>query len=212
MKIRGFTLIELMVTVSIMTLITAVTLVNHSKFGGKVLLRSTAYEMALVVREAQTYGISVRKIGFASGGSQTVLGGSIDADFNVPYGVHFDVRDKTHYITFADTYLYNGILMKGSDALRNTSLEDVTNHTIGKGYKINKLYVTDNSGARLSSESCPGTPVLDITFTRPEPDAMMKFCGVDSNLYRSAEIELVSPRGDLMKVLVEVSGQISVTK
>ncbi len=199
MSDRGFTLIELVVTMGIMVLITSVTLANNAKFGGKILLRSTAYNIALALREAQTYGISVRKISVDDAG-----------EFQSPYGVHFSAGEPTRYWIFADTYKDNGILTRGEDGIRNTSLEDVTEYVIGKGYKLNKLCVG-------STEDCvnvaPGNSgSLDITFKRPEPDASIRFGGISNNIYNKARIELISPRGDTVNILVEVSGQISVTK
>ena len=198
MKLRGFTLIELLVTMAIMTLITSVTLANHSEFGGKVLLRSAAYEMALAVREAQTYGVSVRKINIEAG------------EFESAYGIHFDASDPTHYVMFTDTYAHNGMLVRGEGRLRNTYLEDVTTYTIGRGYKINKLCAGTGGSCVNVCDTCSGS--LDITFKRPEPDASIRFAGSTSNVYDKAEVELISPRGDTIKMLVEVSGQISVIK
>ena len=200
MRTRGFTLIELVVTMGIMAVITAVTLANHSKFGGQVMLRNLAYEMALIVREAQTYGVSVRKIDKAS-----------ITNFDAGYGVYFNTNDKTHYTMFTDTHAEGG--GSGGDGMYKTTLEQVTEYTIGRGYKLNKLYAINNSGTRLDADNCPtGNPSLDILFRRPEPDAIIRFCGDETNIYNAAEIELISPRDDTMKVLIEVSGQISVTK
>ena len=212
MSTRGFTLIELVVTLGIMVVITSVTLANHSKFGGKILLRTTAYEMALATREAQTYGISVRKVGFVDYGSglQTVLDAATDSEFQPAYGLHFDAATPTRYITFADTYQDNGVLMRGEDGLRNTSLEDVTIYNIGKGYKISKLCAGTDGSCVPVCDTCSGS--LDITFKRPEPDASIRFAGISNQVYDNAKIELESPRGDNVNVFIEVSGQISVTK
>ncbi len=197
MRMRGFTLIELMVTIGIMVVITGVTLASHSKFGGQVMLRNLAYETALVVREAQTYGVSVRKIDIGSG------------EFEAGYGVHFNANNPTEYVMFADTYKDIGTIIRGEDGIRNTTLEDIEVQYIGKGYKLNRLCVGGSSCINVC-QSCSGS--LDILFKRPEPDAAIRFNGVTNVLYDKAEIELISPKGDTMKVLVEVSGQISVTK
>ena len=164
------------------------------------MLRNLAYEMALVVREAQTYGVSVRKINKAS-----------ITDFEAGYGIRFNTGDKTNYIMFTDTHRDDG--NNGGDGMYTNELEKVTQYTIGRGYKINKIYAVDNAGARFDADNCfTGKPVLDILFKRPEPDAIIRLCGDENTIYNTAEIELISPRKDTMKVRVEVSGQISVVK
>ena len=195
---RGFTLIELVVTVGIMAVITAVTLANHSKIGGKVMLRNLAYEIALVVREAQTYGVSVRKSGQAT-------------DFAAGYGMHFDAHTNKQYVMFTDVRRADG--GHGGDGLYTAPEELVTTYTIGRGYTIDKIYATDNAGREVDADEClTGKAVVDILFKRPEPDAQIRLCGDVSKLYTNAKIVLQSPRGDKMAVLVEVSGQISVVK
>ena len=56
----GFTLIELMVTIGIIILMTAVLMQRYSSFNNVVILKSQAYELALDVREAQVFGVSTR--------------------------------------------------------------------------------------------------------------------------------------------------------
>ncbi len=193
MNMRGFTLIELVVTLGIMVLITSVTLANHSKFGGKVLLRTTAYELALAFREAQTYGISVRKININ------------DGEFQSAYGLHFNASNPTQYIMFADISK-DGLYTPGEDTL-------VSNYNIGKGYKLNKLCVgIDTDSTKCVNVRQGNSGSLDVTFKRPEPDASIRFDGISNQVYANTKIELISPRGDLINVFVEVSGQISVMK
>ena len=199
MRSNGFTLIELLVTIGIMAVIVGVTLANHSKFGGQIMLRNLAYETALAIREAQTYGVSVRKLNKAG-----------ITDFEAGYGIHFDTSDNIHYILFSDVLKSGGI--SGEDGIYNGNvLELVNTYLIGKGYKLNKFCVV-HGGAKTCKVFGIDTATLDILFKRPEPDAYIRLNGVKDQLYEHAEIELISPRGDTMRVLVEVSGQISVQK
>lgn len=198
--LRGFTLIELVVTMAILSLITGVTLANHNRFGGQIMLRNLAHEMALVIREAQVYGVSVRKVNIGVG------------EFSAGYGVHINAANPRNYYLFADSYEDSIYPVRGSDGLRNTSLEDVNAYTIGRGYVITQI-CAGSTGTVCANvcDSCSGG-ALDIVFERPEPDAHIRFSGVEDTLYDQAEITLTSPRGDTIRVVVEVSGQISVLK
>lgn len=202
----GFSLIELVVTVGILALIMSVTLADHNKFGGQIMLRNLAYEMSLIIREAQTYGISVKKVNIGGG------------EFEAAYGMHFDAVSPTTYWMFADTYAGTASPVRSDvgDTLRTTVLEDVNQYAIGRGYKITQLCAGNAGGSNYTTcvpvcaSGCSGA--LDITFKRPEPDAMIRLNHNLTTVYDRARITLQSPRGETMNVVVEVSGQISVER
>lgn len=83
---RGFGLVELMVSMSIMALVSAVIITRQSSFNGAVLLRNQAYEIAFAIREAQLLAVS--------GGDESVR----------RYGVYINTSDPTEhqYILFRD--------------------------------------------------------------------------------------------------------------
>lgn len=180
---RGFTLIELLVVMAIMAIVSTVILSGNAKFGGIISLRNLAYDVALTMREAQTYGISARR--FSSGGVTT---------FSPGYGVHIGGAPATQYILFADT----------NESGRYDTGEATETFTISNGFQISGLCVTPAVGAEVCGQSS-----LDVVFYRPEPDASIR-AGAGSTLYSSATIQLVSPRGDSASVLVQSTGQISV--
>jgi len=84
---RGFTLVELIVTVGIFALVSASIIARNAQFDEQVLLNDMAYDMALSIRRAQNYGINVR--------------GSEGA-FDRPYGIFFE-SGTTTYAFFSDT-------------------------------------------------------------------------------------------------------------
>lgn len=178
----GFTLIELLVVTGILVVISGALLASNAAFGGVITLRNFAYDVALSVREAQTYGISVRRFGAD--------------EFEAGYGVHFRRGSPTSYILFADVN-ENGSYDGGE--------EQVESFSIGRNFQISDLCVT-LPGAQ--GETCD-VQVLEITFERPEPDAQIRYDG-GSSVNRRARIELISPRGDTASVLVEATGQVSV--
>lgn len=57
-SLAGFGLIELMVSISIMALVSAIIITRQSAFNGAVLLRNQAYEVAFALREAQLLAVS----------------------------------------------------------------------------------------------------------------------------------------------------------
>lgn len=195
---RAFSLIELLVVAAIMVIVTALTLVNNSRFGGVVLLQNLAYDIALSVRQAQTYGISVRNAG--------------SGNFNVLYGMHFEKSEwgATHYQFYADTSNPpTGAYVSGQGE------EVVPAYVIGRGYYIADLCATPGGG----TETC-GVSKLDIVFKRPEPDAHItagdgtgETCIQNPDVdhcKESARIIVASPRGDMMSIVVGATGQISV--
>jgi len=57
---RGFTLIEMLVVLAIMGVVLAVTVGGQRAFNRSIVLSNTAYDVALSIRQAQTYGVSGR--------------------------------------------------------------------------------------------------------------------------------------------------------
>src|SRR3989344_2577283 len=184
----GFTTIELLVTAAIFALISSIVLVNNSRFNSSLLLGNLAYDIALSVREAQTYGLNVR--GAATGG------GTI---FTAGYGVTFRGAMPSRYEFFADL---DGDKVNdlGNELLRYYDLRG--NYQLGDICGIGaeeKRYCT-------SDDSIDG---LSIVVTRPNPDAVIRSLdGVVT--YASAEVTLMSPQGTTRTVTVGSTGQISI--
>jgi len=184
----GFSLMELLVVTGIMVIISSVMLSSNARFGGAITLRNLAYDVALSVREAQIYGISVRRFG--------------TDDFSSGYGMHFSQSSPSQYVLFADAVTPDG---RYDGGLEGGSAELVEAISIGRGFGVSDLCVVVGAG---STETC-GIQQIDILFKRPEPDAQIRYNG-GSSLNQRARIELESPRGDIASVLVEATGQISV--
>ncbi len=182
---RGFTLIELLVVIGIFSIISLVLLANHSRFNGSVLLGSLAYDIALSVRQAQVYGLSVRE--YAS-------------TFQVGYGVRF--AGAGTYTFFADTNA-NKRYDSGVDSIVQT-------YTVGSQYKVQKFCGVLASGAEECSDAGGGLGItyLDIVFIRPEPDAIIS--SNNPGFYSGAKIVVNSTSGETRTVTIVSTGQISV--
>lgn len=183
---RGFSLIELIVVIAIFSTISLVVLANHSRFNSSVLLGSLAYKIALSVREAQVYGLSVQ---------------GQSSNFQVGYGVHF--AGGTTFTFFADI---NG--NKKYDAGTDTV---VKTYTVSQGHTISDFCGIKSDTTRQCAASGVLT-YLDVAFFRPDPDARMTSNVFASpNSYSSSEITVSSPAGSTRKVTIASTGQISVT-
>lgn len=186
---RGFSLIELLVVISIFSLITTVILANHARFNGSVLLGSLAYDIGLSIREAQVFGLSVRQ--FAN-------------QFDIGYGVHFS--DPASYLFFADRNTNNRYDGEGES---NDSL--IRNYAVGRGHTILRYCAETANGYEQCSDSSPGAiSYLDIVFFRPDPDAVITTNEL-STTYSRGKITVSSPVGETRTVTIESTGQISVT-
>jgi prepilin-type N-terminal cleavage/methylation domain-containing protein len=122
----GFTLVELMVSVAIFAAITTMAVWNHARFNGTVLLTNLAYEIALSIRQAQVYGITVRE-------------GSSGA-FDSGYGIHFDPANPASYLLFEDRAPRNRIYDAG---------EELETFSISKGNGIRKVCADGACGSSV---------------------------------------------------------------
>lgn len=95
-KQRGFGLIELMISISIMAIVSAVILSRQSAFNSAVLLRNQAYEVALQTRQVQLSAVSAAG---DSGDFRSVLGIYIDTTIgnNDRYYLFKDVDSDGFY-------------------------------------------------------------------------------------------------------------------
>ena len=165
---RGFTLVELLVTISIFVILTGIVLFNQGKFDSTILLTNLAYDTALTVRQAQTYGINVKEF---------------DTNKFFPYGVHFEtgVNNKS-FILFADP-TPTADVFSGNTLTACINREGCVNrYNIQRGNKISKLCVDGD---------CAKTK-LDIVFQRPNPDAIIFANGDSGTTYNKASIYLTS--------------------
>ncbi|MFA5987506.1 MAG: type II secretion system protein [Candidatus Paceibacterota bacterium] len=94
-KNMGFTMIELMVSISIFFITASMILTNYPAFGTNLAIENLAQDIALSIRQAQVFGVAI--VGAGSGTSQV---------FNA-YGISFPAPDTTlasmyKYTIFAD--------------------------------------------------------------------------------------------------------------
>ncbi len=214
----GFSLIELIITVSIMLIVTSAVLFRQAKFSSDVLITDMAYEVALSIRDAAVSGLS-------SKASSTI-------PYKTGYGVHFepapDGGSPNSFINFIDVsevpilesvsdesnifdYYYTT-----QDDVNQTGGVDVIDKVIEltQGQTIKQYCARGDGGWICGPDS--SKHVLNIVYVRPNPDAHItmgtKAGGPDGvKTYSEAKIVVQSGLGDKCRtVSVSVSGQISV--
>ncbi len=198
----GFTVIELMVTVAIVVLVTAIIMIQYASFNNSVLMRNQAYLTAFDIREAQSAAVSVRGKG---------------SEFREEYGIHFtlDGAAPDAYLLFQD---------------RNTNGDHspVRYHVgeeVGLPYKVDPRFIIKNlCASHGSGRTCyrddpkttdetinAGLTALTLSFKRPDFDAAFYSPNVALSSIQSIEIHFGTPNGTSQRsVVVYGTGQISV--
>jgi prepilin-type N-terminal cleavage/methylation domain-containing protein len=216
---RGFTIIELVVSIAIFAVMTALVVARYGTFNQSTLLTDQAYDLALTIRTAQTYGVSVKSAAASTN------------DFGAAYGVHFDIANPTQFLLFLDG---------NANGYYDPSMGDqtITTYNLSQGATISSICFAQSQAQCMASGSQPNmiTPssyqdsAFDVTFRRPNPDAYF-YCVSDTNPGAScgilayisggtdanpstepnAYITLVSSdKSDSVTVVVRSDGEISV--
>ncbi len=192
---RGFSLIEVLITSAIIGILTGVVLVRYNGFNSSVLLKNQAFELALAIREAQVFSVSIRGDG---------------SEFREAYGVHID-------LTSGPTQTYTLFLDNGSDAeLFDASDQIVETVLIDSRFEIHDICVTIGGSERCSSASGNSDPnSLDVSFRRPNFDARIggvRNSGSNFTRQDSARILLRSIGIDSIErqLVINSTGQITV--
>ena len=204
LRVNGFTLVELLVSVSIIGIITSVVVFNQQDFTDQVSLSNTTSEISHQIREAQTYGVSVREFNTGT------------AEFNLGYGVSFNLNNtpgdsNSSYIYFADRPDTNnngrfdtpGICLPGSGS------ECLSRVYLSRGNTFTNLC------AFLADNSCLSVARMDITFIRPYPNARVVFfndAGAIMSLptAQGGKVDITTSAGKVQKVVIYTTGQIAV--
>jgi prepilin-type N-terminal cleavage/methylation domain-containing protein len=153
LKQAGFTMIELLVVLGIFAVIMGVALFNQASLSSNVLITNLAYETALAVREAQTYGISVK-----STASSTLD----ESTFDKGYGAFFDTSNNNQIIVFGDS--------DGSNSYTDSSeIQSVYRIQNQRGNRIQYICVGIATPLCNATNSLDLGKKLSIMFKRPNP-------------------------------------------
>jgi len=198
---RGFTLVELLISLSIVAVILTTLVSRQSIYTDGAALSNLADEISLTVFQTQAYGIGVRE--FSPGSS----------NFSVSYGLTLSLLgsgSNKAYLTFVDrnsNKLYDG---DWSCPIGGAS-ECVEKVNISRGNLIDSICVVRTSGV----DQCNVAERVDISFARPRTEAQITFFNGGGQVFAPSNIQgvkivLKSPAGATRSIVVYNTGQISV--
>lgn len=197
---RGFTLIELMVTIAIMITMTTLLLYNYPESAIRITLINSIHSVALLVREAQVRGSAIDSVNSSLGG------------YGVKIAIPANSNTLSTAILFGDTV--SGSLSPYGLPIGNGLFETVpinetkSTLTLPVNYNITKICVGQGTS---TCSVLPGSYVI-ISFMRPSPLPNIYFNGSQTINYSKACIEMQSPRapsvGHIRSVEVYSSGMI----
>ncbi len=188
----GFTLIELLIVIAIFTIITTVALFDQGRLNSNVLLTNLAYDVALTVREAQSYGVGVKysASGVESGG----------------YGVYMKANNPETIIVFHDANA-NGLYDEVEKEKEYQFLNQRGNH-------IEELCGVDSGSDWSPSGICKigkkADTDMNITFKRPDPEANFRADGPYVFSGPAYIVLMSQDKTNCRAVVIEGSGQIRV--
>ncbi|MFA6463473.1 MAG: hypothetical protein WCV55_00530 [Candidatus Paceibacterota bacterium] len=197
--VKGFSLVEMMVVVTIVIVITSILLFKQSKFSSDILVTNAAYEVALAIRQAQVYGISSKQA-------------STGTNLNVGYGIYLSSPVSNSFIIYSDAgYGGNPVVypFNFNTHIQNpteTEYTSVDSPRLTQGQTILRFC----ADGVCSSGTATQLNNLDIGFIKPNPSALIY--ANNSNIRSgNATIVVVSALGDKCRIVRITSiGQISV--
>lgn len=206
--VRGFTLVELLVVLAIIIVIMGVVLSSQNSFNKTLILANTAYDVALSLRDAETFGL----------GSRVTMSGAS----NVGYGLHFQKSTPGIFTLFSDTNSARGSAdnchpvadssspnARPGNCVYDAALsEKVLDYTLGNGITVTNMCAFSSGAWSCSSGSVTS---LDIVFSRPDSNPFMSMNGTYSSSFpvTAACLTVSSPQGGSRFIKVEISGSIT---
>jgi prepilin-type N-terminal cleavage/methylation domain-containing protein len=182
----GFSLVELMISITIMVIVIAIVFTSQGSFNGAVLLRGQAYETALQIREVQL----------------NAVGAVGDAGvFRSVYGVHFDSSgsENGQYKIFRDSNS-NGFWESGEEYGQQSFLDS--------RFKIRKIRTVGETPVGTALSIVFVRPNFDARFFDSIKEVEASSVEIDIARRDIADTE-IGP-GDVRTVEVTATGQISV--
>ena len=187
---KGMTYVELIVVLSIFSIMTSIILFNYGKFQTNVDIKILANDIASKIIEAQKSSIS----------GQLNLSASLN--WKPSYGIYFDtssVDNKKIFTYFAD-FNQNSLYDTSSCSGTGECLDQIT---ITKGNFISEI--------RINGTGCPATVTnLNVIFKRPDSSAIITSDPVLSCSISYVQVTVSSPDLTAARIKIYPSGRIQI--
>ena len=185
---RGMTYVELIVVLSIFSIMTSVVLFNYSKFEDKVNIKVLANDIALKIVEAQKSSLSGELL--PAGKLPTIN------PWKPAYGIYFNLSNNKNFVYFVDLNNNNSF----DDSI--CTGECLNSITITKGDFVSRI------DSYLASTPTQITNPLAITFKRPDSRAIFKSNGLLLTGFDYIQITITSPSAKTAYIKIYPSGRI----
>ena len=207
-RIKGLTLIELIVVISIFMIITSVAIFNYGSFNSTVSLQNLTDDIALSIRKAQGFAIGAR---------------GVKKDFNNSYGMHFsmDTNQAGSLSGSNKSFLMFSIPILSAVEKKYVDAGDA-NEVCGDGSNECIELFNINTIDEIKGINIDGSPQtsgsIDIVFTRPDPKASFCYRPSPSSSCASniSNIDIIVSNGQtaeqnrIKTITVQNTGQISI--
>ena len=179
---RGFTILEMLISVSIILFISGQVLVSFSNLKETSTLTRAAQELAFNIRRAQNMSVAVVGVG---------IGGTMQIPNAVGLRLSSAEGNNKRYFFFADQGASNG--------LYDGSTERIEPDILLPG----NVSITSITG------EVPESPGVHIIFYTPEATLLLSN-GVGTPISNFVTITLTGPSGGIQRVRIRMSGQVTV--
>lgn len=186
---RGMTYVELIVVLSIFSIMSSMVMFNYGAFQARVDIKNLANDIAIKIVEAQkasTFG-KLPSVAVSSGWKPT-------------YGVYFSLSDNKNFTYFVDldsNKFFDGLACLGST-------ECINKVSITKGNYISSIMVF-----YLDSTSGPVSNI-NLSFIRPSLSAEIKSTPAISSNINYVQITITSPKLTTANIKLYRSGRVQI--
>jgi len=195
----GMTYVELIVVLSIFSVLSAVVLFNYGEFQAKVDLKNLASDIGLKIVEAQKASLY---------GKLPPAGHSVTSDWKPSYGVHFDITPGTGY-NKKFIYFVDQDYLAPPDSQNNFFDGSFTDCT---GECLEEISITKGDYiSAINKISGTSTSINDLTVTFSRINSGMVFAsglGLLPDTVSSIEITITSPKSISTIIKLFPSGRI----